>query len=363
MTRSGRRFSVLLLLPLLLQVTGAGPAGAGHLACGAVVTANTVLDSDIGACPSGGLVVGADNIVVDLNGHRVFGRTGTFVDGFGIYLKGRTGVTVRNGTVSDFDGGVVIEGGEQNTVEYVNARDNIGRIGVSLAGEGIAILSSRNNRIFGNNVFGNAPFAGIGLYTLIDSSHRRETGGPSSGNLIDSNTITQNILDPQGGTVNTQNHGIRAENNSTHNTYVNNRVADNGLDGIGLFRGSGNSVIRGNIFTGHGFFRTALRRGSGIIIFNEANNNLVEHNLVTNNADNGISLRPTVTVASGVVPGSMNNIVRNNTALFNGTRPALPSPIFGSAFDLHDGNPNCDNNQWLDNRYITVNQPCAGDTP
>lgn len=363
MTPFRRRFAVLLVLPFLVQLTGVGPAGAAHLACGATITTSTVLDSDIGPCPTGGLIVGADNVVLDLNGHRVFGRTGTFIDGFGIYIKGRTGVTVRNGTVSDFDGGVVIEGGERNAVEFVTARDNIGRAGVSLAGEGIAILSSRNNRIFGNNAFGNAPFAGIALYSLIDSQHRRETEGPSTGNLIDSNTVTKNVLDNEGGTVGTINHGIKAENNSTNNTYVNNRVADNGLDGISLFRGAGNSVIRGNIVTGQGFFRTAARRGSGIIIFNEANNNLVEHNLVTNNADNGISLRPTVAPGGTPVPGSMNNTVRNNTAVGNVARPTIPSGNFGPAFDLHDGNANCDNNVWLDNRYITVNQPCAGDTP
>ena len=316
---------------------------------------------DVGPCPSGGIVIGADNITLDLNGHQVFGQPGP-TDGAGILLFRRTGVTVRNGTVRDFDGGVVIEGGQGNTVEYVTVRDNIGRSGVTPVGDGIAVLSSRNNRIFGNNVVNNGPFAGIGLYTN-EEQHPRTTTGPSTGNLVDSNTITRNIIDPAGGTVNTQIAGIRAANNSTHNTYVNNRITDNGLDGISLFRGSGNSVIRGNIVTGHGFFRTVARRGSGIIVFNEANNNLIEDNLVTNNADNGISLRPTVTVASGVVPGSMNNIVRNNTAVGNAALPTIPSPTFGPAFDLHDGNANCDNNQWQDNRYFTVNQPCAGDTP
>ncbi|MCA1683632.1 MAG: right-handed parallel beta-helix repeat-containing protein, partial [Actinobacteria bacterium] len=292
MTPARRRFSVLVLLPLLLQLTGASSAGAAVLACGATITTDTVLENDIGPCPDGGLRVTVSGVVLDLNGHRVFGSPSP-TDGLGIHLFRVSGVTVRNGTVSDFDGGVAIEGGEQNTVEFVTARDNIGRQGVTLAGEGIAILSSRNNQLYGNNVVNNGPFAGIGLYTN-EEQHPRTTTGPSTGNLVDSNTITRNIIDPAGGTVNTQIAGIRAANNSTHNTYVNNRITDNGLDGISLFRGSGNSVIRGNIVTGHGFFRTAARRGSGIIVFNEANNNLIEHNLVTNNGDNGISLRPTV---------------------------------------------------------------------
>jgi len=361
MTSTRRRVALLILLPLL-QLTGVGAADAAILACGARITTDTVLENDVGPCPAGGLVVAASGIVLDLNGHRVFGQPGP-TDGLGIHLFRVSGVTVRNGTVSDFDGGVAIEGGERNTVEFVTARDNVGRAGISAAGEGIAILSSRNNQLYGNNIFSNGPFAGVGLYTLIDSSHPRTTSGPSTGNVVDSNTITRNVIDPAGGLVNTQIAGIRAENNSTHNTYVNNRVVNNGLDGISLFRGSGNSVIRGNIVTGHGLFRNAIRRGSGIIVFNEANNNLIEHNLVTNNGDNGISLRPTVTVTSGVVPGSMNNIVRNNTAVGNVARPYIPHPIFGPTADLHDGNPNCDNNLWQDNRYGTASQPCVGDRP
>jgi hypothetical protein len=36
--------------------------------------------------------------------------------------------------------------------------------------------------------------------------------------------------------------------------------------------------------------------------------------------------------------------------------PTIPHPIFGSAFGLHDGNPDCDANEWFGNTYGTASQ-------
>ncbi|MCA1683588.1 MAG: hypothetical protein LC708_00425, partial [Actinobacteria bacterium] len=134
MTLARRRTALLVLLPLL-QLAGVGPADAAILACGATITTDTVLENDVGPCENGGLVIGANNITLDLNGHQVFGRPGP-TDGVGILLTTRTGVTVKNGTVHNFDGGVVIDGGSNNRVLYITARDNIGRSGISRAGDG-----------------------------------------------------------------------------------------------------------------------------------------------------------------------------------------------------------------------------------
>src|SRR3712207_6831258 len=175
------------LLPLLLALGPVSPASAGHVTCGTVITANTVLDSDVGPCPAGVLRVTASNITLDLNGHRVLGGPQPG-DGTGILLFRVSGVTVRNGTVTNFDMGVAIEGGSANTVTGINARDNIGSASTN-GGDGIAILSSRNNRIVGNSTVNNGTLSGIGLYSDVDSAHPRATSGPSTGNVIDSNQV------------------------------------------------------------------------------------------------------------------------------------------------------------------------------
>ena len=50
-----------------------GHASAGHVSCGDTITADTTLDSDLVDCPNNGIVIGADDVTLDLNGHTVSG--------------------------------------------------------------------------------------------------------------------------------------------------------------------------------------------------------------------------------------------------------------------------------------------------
>ncbi|MBW3645917.1 MAG: copper-binding protein, partial [Actinobacteria bacterium] len=70
-----------------------------------MITTDTRLDSDVGPCPGHGLIVRADNVTLDLNGHTVFAANGP-EETVGILLGNVSGVTVRNGTVEGFDAGV-----------------------------------------------------------------------------------------------------------------------------------------------------------------------------------------------------------------------------------------------------------------
>lgn len=338
-------------------VTLVAPAAqAFHVACGQTITQNTTLDADIGPCSSGGIIIGADNVLVNLGGHTISG-TPTRGDGAGILIQGRTGVAVSNGVVTGFDGGVVIEGGSGNSVNEIQAIDNIGG-SPARYGDGIAIESSKNNKVVSSVARNNGPFSGIGIYSLVDSDHPRSTTGVSSGNVISDSEIRGNVISRSGVSTapsGTDNDGIRVENNSTGNTFARNVVSDNGLDGISLFRGSANNTIQSNTVEHNGFFRTAARRGSGIIVFNEANNNTIQSNTVRGNADNGIALRPPL----GTVPGSTGNRVVQNTSVGNVALPTIPSANFGPAFDLNDGNANCDSNRWFGNRYRTANPACT----
>ncbi len=92
----------------------AGPAFA-KTGCGAVIKADTTLKTDVGPCPGVGLVVAASNVRVDLGGHRVFG---TRAEGSspGILLDHVSGVTVKNGSVDNFDAGILVFCGQKNTL-------------------------------------------------------------------------------------------------------------------------------------------------------------------------------------------------------------------------------------------------------
>ena len=362
--RLARLGTGLAALALTAGVVEVLPAGAvpPAVVCGQTITQDTVLQADIGPCPSPGpgygLNIGADNITLDLNGHRVFGAN-VPGEGPGIRLFKRLGVKVKNGTVDHFDCGVAIEGGNGNTITAITAEDNVGRNPGSVCGEGVAILSSTGNIIEQSTMRRNAPFAGIGVYSLIDSDHPRATAGVSSGNNIRFNQVYDNLGGRDPNSPNdTDNDGIRMEPNSSSNSITNNTVRNNGLDGIALFAGSGGNRLLNNTVENNGH-RTSARRGSGIIVFNRANGNLIQGNIVRGNSDNGIVTQGPV----GSNPGAGGSRILYNTAYGNSALPSLnPTPggaFGGPTFDLNDRNGNCSLNQWYGNEYGTAAPECT----
>jgi parallel beta-helix repeat protein len=353
-----RKFGVLFAAAVASTLPTIGGAGADvSPVCGQTITSNTTLTADLGPCPNFGLIIGASNITLDLGGHTLSG-TPQPLDNAGVYMKGRTGVTVKNGTITAFDAGVAIEGGTANTVSNIRAIDNIGRFsgGVfSNFGDGVAIMSSTNNKILSNVLQNNAPYSGVGIYTLVDSNHPRTTSGPASGNVIDGNDVLSNKLGRDGLTGSNDNDGIRLETNTTGTIITNNRVIDSGLDGIALFVGSADTVIRGNQVLNNGLYRTAARNGDGIMVGRTSDRTVIENNYVRGNGDNGILVRN----PAGALPGATLVRVIGNTAVGNAVRPTIPNANFGPAYDLYDRNPDCDSNTWLGNRYHTFNPPCV----
>ncbi len=352
-----RRLVGVAVLTLVFSGTFVGTAGATHVQCGTVITSNTTLHGDVGPCPSDGIIIGADNIKLDLNGYRVFG-TPNPGEGAGIVIRERTGVQVRGGTVSDFDAGIAIEGGSDNKVFRMTVRDNIGRAATrtvppTFYGDGIAILSSKNNNILQNIVVHNGPYSGIGLYEEIDADHPRNISGETSGNDINKNEVRDNNIcrTPTGPC---DDDGIRLEPGVNDNVVKNNVVTGSALDGIAVFRATrpenpteGN-VIQHNSVEGNGFHNVTHRKGDGIRIF--ADDTLVEENRVFNNAGDGIAVG--FVTPRGVLRPALNNRILNNKTGGNGRG----GPGY---YDLHDYNPDCDNNVWRGNTYNTAFPPCT----
>lgn len=323
---------------------------ASHQDCGRAITADIVLDGDVGPCFDGdGLDIAADDITVDLAGHRVFGDTlttrpmaGTEA---GIRLTGRSGVIVTNGTVSDFSAGVVIDEGSGNTVTGMTLRDNLGPDyeGVQYQpelGDGIFVWNSPDNAIIDNVVIGSGMFDGIGVWgpgsdnTRIEDNLVEETMGLSTlgvGILVNGADLQQGMIS---GTM-TANNTVRhnggaglANLNNTYATIANNLVEDNGF---GTWEGNGIGVRMGAAFS-------EIDGDSESYVH-------VVGNTVRGNAWDGIHIE------------SKKNRITNNRSTDNGRWGGGEyAGIFD--FDLEDfsrdpdtGERNCHDNTWTNNTW------------
>src|SRR2546426_11718424 len=92
----GRLALLLVCLPAVL-----GTAAAADDLCGATIVANLKLDQDL-TCAGDGLIVGADGIKLNLDGHTITGSGG----GVGVGVTGRTNVSISGGRIKNFEAGV-----------------------------------------------------------------------------------------------------------------------------------------------------------------------------------------------------------------------------------------------------------------
>jgi hypothetical protein len=106
-----------------------GPAVVGT-AFGAVLTEATKLTGDLSGSGTG-LVVGADGITIDLNGHTL---TQTAGSGFGIdNTGGYDGITIKNGCTEVFEEAVRAEGVEDLTLRDLEIEGAEGPSGTTAA--------------------------------------------------------------------------------------------------------------------------------------------------------------------------------------------------------------------------------------
>ena len=69
-----RLLPVIAVLALSRRDRRRGPVTSSQVVeCGDTITADTTLDSDLTGCPNNGIVIGADDITLDLNGHTISG--------------------------------------------------------------------------------------------------------------------------------------------------------------------------------------------------------------------------------------------------------------------------------------------------
>jgi hypothetical protein len=343
--RISRRIAISAALASLASLGFAGTAAA-EVDCGQTITQDTTLTHDVGPCSGDGIILGADNITLDLNGHTVTGDGVPIENHAGLRAAGRTGVTVENGTVSAFNAGALIDGGSGNTVRNVSTTANVG---VSNLGEGISVTNSSSNTIQANNVSANGGFGGI---TLL---------GNSDGNVIDGNSVTGNQAP---STSAAQTIGIRLEQqtgaDTDRNSIKNNRVIGNQLDGIAIFfggdaRGADGNEISYNLveLNGRDGIRLNKDRRNANRGFRapQPNNTWVHHNSACENAINGSGIavytpRPTTIEDNQAGDGQPKKYPTASAG------PCLPnSPVFS---DLYDDSLTCANHTWARNSFTTA---------
>jgi parallel beta-helix repeat protein len=239
-----------------LLAVGAGPAAASPVSCGDTITTSATLHDDLTNCPGNGLVIDADNITLDLNGHTIDGDAtpGASQPDAGIRLAGHHGVTLIGGTVQEFDTGVLLDAAPSNRLRRLTVLHNAPGRGIDLenhsdANDIRANTSASNTRaaivmvdsdrnLVRDNTTRDSPAGGIVGHTASDNriEHNLSTAGVDEGsndNLIAHNTATGN-----------PDVGIFAQGD--RNIVEFNHVAENGDDII--FSGDHNIIV-GNLVT------------------------------------------------------------------------------------------------------------------
>jgi parallel beta-helix repeat protein len=246
-----------------LAFAGGAAAANQDVQCGSVITSNTTLRHDLVDCPGDGIVIGASNITLNLNGHTVDGTAA----GQGVQSVGFDDVIVKNGRIKDFVNGVVIQNG--------SSRNHVLGIGLQDLGAGV-IASFADHTLLERNVITNVS-DGVRIdysdATRVEqnsitsvSVHGVVTAGSTTGTTIAGNSIS-------GGQF-----GIRLAQSGTSGAFVaGNIVGHSSVAGIFV------DVSAGNLLIGN----TVSLSDLGILVFGGVNTR-VEANLTTANTVTGI---------------------------------------------------------------------------
>jgi parallel beta-helix repeat protein len=287
--------AVIAIFAVIALVASSGAAvAAKQPKCGDKITKDTTLHKDLVNCHNNGILIGADGVNLDLNGHLIDGDE-TSTKGIcdcAVVDEGHDGVTVKNGSVREFDGGVGV----------LNAR-HVGVLGISASRNkfsGIFFLRDtrslvRNSSGSGSGVPGKGGTNGMFVdeshhIRVLDSSFRSNSGhgifvGDSSHNLIKGNSVSRN--NPGEGGILLLGSG--------RNVVNRNRLSRNG-NGIAI-QGNRNIIRRNRISRSRGH-----EGGFGIPVAHG------DHNLVARN-----SIRDTQGAAISVGFGfGADNVVRRN---------------------------------------------------
>jgi parallel beta-helix repeat protein len=266
--------AVCVSIALPASSVQADPAG-----CGQVLTRSITLSNNLIGCPGDGLVIGAGGITIDLNGRAVEG-TGL---GAGVRNPGHHDVTVRNGTIRNFDGGVMLSEAQRNTVAGISFDQT--ELG------GVHLSNTDGSQVRDNHMIG---FGGVAFHL---------TGGSSS-NLVAGNTVAAGngeAVVVEGGSDQNRIEGNRLSGSSdsgirvdySASTMVIGNLVAGGSDAAITMTGAPGSVVQSNTVQGV---------GDAAILLTGSTGNVVRFNTLGQSADSGV-----------VMSGVSDSLIKANT--------------------------------------------------
>lgn len=194
-----------------------------------------------------GFIIDADNTLLDLNGHTMMFKQAEMGPGpTGIEVKGKSRVTIRNGTIIGFQFGIWVEGSSEVNIAFNNVSGSTKK--------GIGIRNSKDIDI----AFNNASASG-------------EDGIGIDGDSFDVSILNNNVS--ESGDV-----GVGVYENSFDVSILNNTVTDNDREGIHL-KDSNHNIVSGNKISENGYY--------GIYTY-DSDNNTVSGNTLSDNRPGGI---------------------------------------------------------------------------
>ena len=163
--------AAIVAVALFAAVSSAsGRALAPQPSCGDTITVDTKLTSDLVNCPNNGIVIGADNITLDLNGHVIDGDGAEFSDcppdevcDVGVVDFDHHGVTIKGGRVREFTFGALVVGARDSRLSRLALKDNLF--------SGLLVAESEHSEIDGLSVSGNGLTTDQAGIDLFDSHH------------------------------------------------------------------------------------------------------------------------------------------------------------------------------------------------
>ena len=319
---------VLPLVASIVLVLGA-PAYAGHLACGDVITEDAKLDADLSCLSGTALIIGDEDVILDLGGHTLEGGSG----GVGVLIQdGLEDITVRNGIIDGFFRGV-----EAQHVEELVLRNLVIRGQTTPGALGILILDSSEVLIENSSLLGPVPTISVdvGLAILLRfvediivnnvDVHGYRTGVEFACILCDGSEP------PSNGTVRNSSFtgnwiGVDLRN-TTHAIVSRNHMRDcvffPGFPCDGISAGFAAPVSGVRLRDNH------IHNSRGGILLNDIFDSVITGNHIHNNAVSGIRL----------TNGSDGNLIRSNLT-------------FGNGVDLFHDTPSTPN-KWKNNSCET----------
>jgi parallel beta-helix repeat protein len=353
-----RRLGLSLIVAVALSAavgSASGRALAPEPSCGDTITVDTKLVKDLVNCPNNGLVIDADNVTLDLNGHVVDGDDAEFTDcppdeacDIGVLDFEHHGVTIKGGKVREFTFGSLVIGATDSRLTRLDlshnffsgllvaesSRSQIDLITASANGlttdqAGVDVFDSRELTIARNTVFANGD---IGYFVSgMDDSRFEENSiadHPEAGILLDhgnGNEFSDNRLsNNQDGIV------VSGDANTVAGNWLSgpSECPEECGFGISLEGGTGNVIERNTVLrfhqagiraasfeefggpptVGNTISRNVVRGPTvdGLLVESTAFDTLLERNIAIGAGDDGIDVQSSATT------------VTRNLALHNG---------------------------------------------